>query len=79
MGFYTYLKDVGAALFKTSKTSKTSQSYTIRQGDTLSKISEQFYGNANNYTAIVEANKGVIESADKIYPGQNIRIPPLTT
>lgn len=51
--------------------------YTIQKGDTLSKISKQFYGDANKYRYIVEENSGVIEDADKIYPGQTIRIPPL--
>lgn len=51
--------------------------YTIQKGDTLSKISKQFYGDPNKYRYIVEENSGVIEDADKIYPGQTIRIPPL--
>ncbi len=51
--------------------------YTIQKGDTLSKVSKQFYGDPNKYRYIVEENSGVIEDADKIYPGQTIRIPPL--
>lgn len=49
--------------------------YTIQSGDTLSKIAKQKYGDANAYTKIFEANKEVIEDPDKIYPGQQIRIP----
>ena len=45
-------------------------------GDTLSKISKQFYGDANKYMKIFEANKPMLKSPDKIYPGQNLRIPP---
>ena len=33
------------------------------------------YGNGAKYTAIVEANKEVIKDADKIFPGQKIRLP----
>lgn len=49
--------------------------YTIQKGDTLWKIAEKAYGNGTKYTAIVEANKEVIKNADKIFPGQKIRIP----
>lgn len=49
--------------------------YVIAKGDTLWKIAEKAYGNGAKYTAIVEANKEVIKDADKIFPGQKIRIP----
>lgn len=50
--------------------------YTVVGGDTLSKISKQMYGDANKYNAIFEANKPMLSSPDKIYPGQMLRIPP---
>ncbi|MBA2411352.1 MAG: peptidoglycan-binding protein LysM [Burkholderiaceae bacterium] len=53
-----------------------SQFYTVVKGDTLSKISKQFYGDANDYQKIFEANKPMLTHPDKIYPGQNLRIPP---
>ncbi len=49
--------------------------YTVKSGDTLSKISKQFYGDANQYNKIFEANKPMLSHPDKIYPGQNLRIP----
>ena len=49
--------------------------YTIQKGDTLWAIASEAYGNGARYTEIVEANKEVIIDADKIYPGQKIRIP----
>jgi nucleoid-associated protein YgaU len=49
--------------------------YVIEQGDTLSAIAKQFYGDPNAYPKIVEANKEVIKDADLIFPGQKIRIP----
>ncbi|CAD7286655.1 peptidoglycan-binding protein LysM [Campylobacter suis] len=51
--------------------------YTIQKGDNLSKIAKQFYGNANKYPKIFEANREVIKDANLIYPGQKIRIPKL--
>ncbi len=52
------------------------QFYTVVKGDTLSKIAKEFYGNANEYPRIFEANKPMLTHPDKIYPGQNLRIPP---
>ena len=49
--------------------------YTIQKGDTLSAIAKRYYGNANDYPRIFEANREVIKDADLIYPGQKIRIP----
>jgi nucleoid-associated protein YgaU len=51
------------------------QFYTVVKGDTLSKIAKQFYGDANAYMKIFEANKPMLTHPDKIYPGQNLRIP----
>ena len=52
------------------------QYHTVSRGDTLSAIAKQFYGNANAYMQIFEANKPMLSHPDKIYPGQNLRIPP---
>ena len=49
--------------------------YTVQSGDTLSKIAKTYLGDAMAYTTIFEANREVIKDADKIYPGQKIRIP----
>jgi nucleoid-associated protein YgaU len=57
------------------KSAPESKYYTVVSGDTLSKISKQFYGDANKYMKIFEANKPMLSDPDKIYPGQNLRIP----
>lgn len=49
--------------------------YTIVKGDNLSKIAKKFYGDANKYKIIFDANREVIKDANLIYPGQKIRIP----
>jgi nucleoid-associated protein YgaU len=51
------------------------QQYTIKAGDTLSKISKQYYGNANQYMKIAEANKELIKDPNKIQIGWVITIP----
>ena len=53
-----------------------SQYHTVVKGDTLSKIAKEFYGDANKYPVIFEANKPMLTHPDKIYPGQMLRIPP---
>ena len=60
---------------KTDAPAAESQFYTVKSGDTLSAISKQVYGNANLYNKIFEANKPMLKSPDKIYPGQVLRIP----
>ncbi|QHM75818.1 hypothetical protein C7M52_01775 [Mixta theicola] len=52
-----------------------SRFYTVKKGDTLSAIAKEMYGNANDYNKIFEANKPMLSSPDKIYPGQTLRIP----
>lgn len=51
------------------------QYYTVVKGDNLSKISKNFYGDANKYPKIFEANKPMLKSPDLIYPGQVLVIP----
>jgi nucleoid-associated protein YgaU len=53
------------------------QWHTVVSGDNLSKIAKKFYGDANKYPVIFEANKPMLSHPDKIYPGQMLRIPPL--
>lgn len=52
-----------------------SQYHDVVRGDTLSAIAKEYYGNANKYMAIFEANKPMLSHPDKIYPGQKLRIP----
>jgi nucleoid-associated protein YgaU len=49
--------------------------YTVKSGDTLSKISRDFYGNPNQYMRIFEANRNVLQDPNKISPGQELVIP----
>lgn len=49
--------------------------YTVKSGDSLSKIAQEVYGSANDYMKIFEANKPMLSDPDKIYPGQVLRIP----
>ena len=54
----------------------SSQTYEVKGGDTLSKISKQFYGDANEYMRIFYANRDKLNDPDKIQVGQKLNIPP---
>ncbi len=49
--------------------------YTVKSGDSLSKIAKEVYGDMGKYSEIFEANKPMLSDPDKIYPGQVLRIP----
>ena len=49
--------------------------YTVKAGDTLSKIAKEQLGDANAHMKIFEANRGTLTDPDKITPGQILTIP----
>lgn len=59
----------------TPASGSSARTYTVKKGDTLSKISKEYYGDANQYMKIFEANRDQLKDPDKIYPGQELRIP----
>ena len=52
------------------------QTYTVNKGDTLSKIAKEFYGSANRWHEIFDANRDTIKDPDLIQPGQVLALPP---
>ena len=59
----------GAAVGTSGKT------YTVKAGDTLSKIAREHLGDANAYMKIFNANKDQLTDPDKIKPGQVLKLP----
>jgi len=51
------------------------QTYTVKPGDTLSKIAKQLLGDANAYPAIFDANRDQLADPNQIKPGQVLKIP----
>jgi nucleoid-associated protein YgaU len=51
------------------------RTYTVKAGDSLSKIAKQFYGDASQYHRIFEANRDQLSDPDLIHPGQQLKIP----
>ncbi len=52
--------------------------YTVEKGDSLWKIAQHHYNDGTKYKLIFEANVPMIKNEDEIYPGQVLRIPPLS-
>ena len=74
------IKAVPAATTSTTATtapasSGTATTYTVKAGDTLSKIAKQLLGDGNAYMDIFEANRDQLSDPDKIKPGQVLKIP----
>jgi LysM repeat protein len=59
-------------------TQQGGQTYTVKGGDTLSKISRQYYGDANEFMRIFYANRDKLNDPNKIQVGQQLVIPPDT-
>lgn len=49
--------------------------YVVKSGDTLGKIAKTVYGNSSRWKNIYDANKDVLKSPNKIFPGQKLKIP----
>jgi len=56
----------------------TPTTYTVKSGDSLSKIAKHLYGDADKWHAIYEANKDKIKNPDLIHPGEVLTLPPNT-
>jgi len=54
---------------------ETEMAYRVAPGDSLSKIAQQIYGDANKWRRIYEANTDQIKNPDLIHPGQILKIP----
>ena len=72
----TYVTDdLAAAAAAAASGGTQTRSYTVKAGDTLSKIAKAQYGDANQYSKIFEANRDQLKDPDKIFPGQVLVIP----
>jgi nucleoid-associated protein YgaU len=65
----------GAAAAAVATGSTAARTYQVQPGDSLSKISKQFYGDANKYMKIFEANKDKMTDPDHVKAGVELIIP----
>lgn len=61
----------------TPQTGGPARMYTVKSGDTLSKIAKEQLGDARKYPQLFDANKPMLKDPDEIYPGQVLRVPDL--
>ncbi|HEU4698819.1 MAG TPA: LysM peptidoglycan-binding domain-containing protein [Gemmatimonadales bacterium] len=54
------------------------RTYTVKAGDSLSKIAKHEYGDAQKWHAIYDANRDQISNPDLIHPGQVLNLPNLS-
>jgi nucleoid-associated protein YgaU len=64
-----------AAGASTSGQGSGGRKYTVQPGDSLSAIAQRFYGRANEYNKIFEANRDKLSDPNQIRPGQELVIP----
>ena len=67
--------DASAADITADISVQPGQVYTVSAGDTLSKIAKRFYGDANQYQKIFQANTDQLSNPDKIQVGQQLKLP----
>lgn len=51
------------------------KTYTVKPGDTLSRIAKEHLGDANAYMKIFDLNKDQLKDPDVIKPGQVLKLP----
>jgi nucleoid-associated protein YgaU len=56
-------------------TATVQSTYTVKSGDTLSRIAKELLGDAAAYREIFDANRDQLSDPDKIRPGQVLKIP----
>jgi nucleoid-associated protein YgaU len=69
------IADIRVAAGAPAVSGPATRTYTVKPGDTLSKIAKEYFGNANAYMEIFNANKDQLSDPDKIKPGQVLKIP----
>ena len=65
----------GSSSTAPSSAGRTARTYTVTDGDSLSKIAKRVDVNANKGRVIDEANREVIKNPDLVYPGQVLSLP----
>ncbi len=66
----------GDAEAATGRDAGPETTYTVRSGDTLSRIAHKRYGHSKHWRLIFDANRDQIDNPDLIHPGQVLVMPP---
>jgi nucleoid-associated protein YgaU len=71
----SWSQDVAADIRATGPAQSAERTYTVKSGDTLSRIAKETLGDANAYMDIFNANKDQLTDPNQIKPGQVLKIP----
>jgi nucleoid-associated protein YgaU len=67
--------DVESGSSSTASSPAAGRTYTVKKGDSLSKIAKREYGDAQQWHRIYEANRDIVNDPNLIQPGQVLRLP----
>jgi nucleoid-associated protein YgaU len=67
--------DVQSGASSTAPAAVTYEIYEVKSGDSLSRIAKRVYGDSGAWKQIFEANKDTVKDANKIFPGQKLKVP----
>ena len=70
--------EIVADIKATGSAAGAAATYTVKSGDTLSKIAQSLLGDANAYMEIFNANRDQLKDPNAIKPGQVLKIPQAT-
>jgi len=68
-------KPPDSTIYEQTEKIKTQKFHIVREGETLSEISHKYYGSANKWRIILDANRDAIEDVSKLKPGTKLIIP----
>jgi len=66
---------LNTSVYEQAEKIKTQKFHIVLKGQTLSEISLKYYGSANKWKKILDANRNVISDANKLKPGTKLIIP----
>jgi nucleoid-associated protein YgaU len=72
---FSSVQSGGSSTAPSASPKAAEQTYTVKKGDSLSKIAKRVYGDAQQWRKIHEANRDIIENPDLIHPGQVLKLP----
>ena len=73
---FSSVQSGGSSTAPSAPAGAAEETYTVKKGDSLSKIAKRVYGDAQQWRRIYEANRAVIgDNPDLIHPGQALKLP----
>jgi nucleoid-associated protein YgaU len=71
----THAQEPNLTVYEKEQKITTTRFHIVQKDETLSSISQQYYGTSNRWQKILQANQQTIKDANKIRPGTKLIIP----